>query len=238
MPIEETLNFNADKYRREVRSHSMQKLKQQEIATGRKIITGSFAVGAGLGAACFTGGLTLLLAGYKGRSTYVANKKHEILQGELHRRNVAFHDIDAKDMAIAGSIATIAFLVGAEVGDFTEGITNIESMEGVGGQIHQVVEHLTGGSAMDVATTVSAANSTAYHAGMVQAQILEEHIVSEATEAALLSLASAVDKPSPHCKHSEGALYLKCSECKEGIKEEYCYWRKCFHIKKDSYDVL
>ncbi|KAI0107913.1 hypothetical protein F4776DRAFT_675066 [Hypoxylon sp. NC0597] len=199
MPIRETLNFNANDYRRKVRGYPTEKLKQQEIAAGRKIVSGSFAVGAGLGGAYLTGGLTLLLAGYKARSTYVANKKHEILQGELHRRNVALHDIDGKDMVIAGSIGTMAVLLGVEVGDFTETITNIELMgsglpdgankstglmvdpgkavEGMGNQIYQLAEHLTGGNAAAAAVVVSAADSTAYHAGMVQAQILEEHIL-------------------------------------------------------------
>ncbi|KAI0376952.1 hypothetical protein F5Y04DRAFT_285369 [Hypomontagnella monticulosa] len=248
MGIEETLDFDADVYRQEVKGFSIAKLKQQETATGRKILASSFSTGVGISGAYVTGGLTLALAAYKARSAYVANKKHDIIQAELRGRNAPTRDINAKDAAIAWSIGATAAVVGVEIGDLVEGITNTEAMgsgladgqnkstglttdpgtalEGMHGQLNQLVEHATGGNAADVAAKVAATDAIAYHAGMVQAQIIEETLGSEATEATLASLTSPPEDPEPGCARARGVRDLRCDKCRKAIGPGYCYWRK------------
>ncbi|KAI1391838.1 uncharacterized protein F4822DRAFT_106950 [Hypoxylon trugodes] len=259
MPIKETFDFDADEYRQQVRGYSTAKLQHDETALTRKMLTGSVAVGAGVGGAYFTGGLTLLLSGYKTRSMYVSNQKHNIIQAELTRRNVGLHDIDAKDVAIGYTIGAAAAVVGAEIGDFTEAVTNTEAMgshlpsganestgltvdpktalEGVGGQFDQLTEHLSGGNAADVAATVAASDATAYHAGMVQAQILEEHVGNEATEATLLALTTQPEKPSSGCRRSRIPIRaLMCNECSHFMENGEHYWH-CCRCGGDNYDI-
>ncbi|KAI2619789.1 hypothetical protein GGS26DRAFT_601830 [Hypomontagnella submonticulosa] len=258
MGIEETLDFDADVYRQEVKSFSIAKLKQQETITGRKFLASSFSTGIGLSGAYFTGGLTLALAAYKTRSAYVANKKHDIIQAELLRRNAPTRDINAKDAAIAWSIGATAAIVGVEIGDLVEGITNTENMgsgladgqnkstglttdpstalEGMGGQLHQLVEHATGGNAADVAAKVAATDAIAYHAGMVQAQIIEETLGSEATEATLASLTSPPEDPEPGCLRAKWFPSLICNKCRKDVGPGYCYWH-CCTCDGDNYDI-
>ncbi|KAL7622164.1 hypothetical protein AAE478_007667 [Parahypoxylon ruwenzoriense] len=255
MGIEENFEFNVIDYRNEVRRYSTQTLKQQEIATGRKMLTSGIAVGAGLGSAYFTGGLTLAIAAYKCRSTWVAKKKHEIIQAELLSRKAELHHIDAKDIAISSTIGAAGILVGVEIGDFAESLTNTEAMgsgladgankstgltvdpgmaaHGAVGQIEQLFAHVTGEHA---AAAIPAADAVAYHAGMVQAQILEEHLGSTAAEALMLSLAGAPEKPRPKCARAAGVQDLSCDRCREKIKPGECYLHCCI-CSGDNYDV-
>ncbi|OTB15205.1 hypothetical protein K445DRAFT_11977 [Daldinia sp. EC12] len=257
MPIEENFEFDADHYRQEVKGFSVARLQQQEIAMGRKYLSSGFATGLGLGSALFTGGLSLLLAGYKSRSTYVANKKREIIQAELRRRNLKTRHISAKDAAISWSIGAIAALVGIEIGDLTEGITNINQMgaglppganestglttdpgkvaEGMVGQVEQLAAHVTGESAAGVAAQVAATDTIAYHAGMVQAKIIEEHLANEATEATLVALTNPPEEPKPGCSRSK-VQSLSCDRCGEKIDVGYCYWH-CCDCAGDNYDI-
>ncbi|KAF3055046.1 hypothetical protein GL218_07683 [Daldinia childiae] len=210
MPIEENFEFESDAYRREVKTFNIARLKQQEKAMGRKCLTSGFATSFGVGSAWFSGGLSLLLAGYKSRSTYVAYKKREIIQDELRRRNQEVGHITGKDAAVSWSIGALAALVGMEIGDFTAEITNIEEMgkglapgandstglltdpgtavDGMAGQVQQLAARALGENAASAATQVAAADATAYHAGMIQAKIIEEHLGNEATEAAVQEL--------------------------------------------------
>ncbi|KAI1372436.1 hypothetical protein F4677DRAFT_432289 [Hypoxylon crocopeplum] len=258
MPIRENFGFETDEYRAEVSRSSTALLQQQEIAMTRKFLVSSFAVGAGVGGAYFTGGLTGVIAAYKSRSTWVAHKKHEIIQAELSRRNVALHDVDFKDAAISYTAGTAAMLVGAEIGNFTESATNVDSMgshvpdgetksygltdnvgkaaEGAGGQIHQLAEHITGGDSTTVAAQVAVTDANAYHAGMVQAQILEEHLGNETAEAVLLALTNPPEPPGRKCSCAHGVEDLSCDECEEKIAYGNCYFH-CCTCHGDNYDI-
>ncbi|KAI1472203.1 uncharacterized protein F4812DRAFT_407787 [Daldinia caldariorum] len=261
MPFEENFEFDAARYREEVKGFAVARLQQQEIAMGRKYLAGGFATGFGLSSAVFTGGLSLLLAGYKGRSTYVASKKREIIQAELRRRNLKTRHITAKDAAISWSIGAMAALIGMEVGDFTEGMTNINDMgaalpdganestgltadpgkaaEGMAGQVQQLAAHVAGDGAAGVATQVAAADTVAYHAGMVQAKIIEEHLANEATEATLVALTDPPEEPKPGCSHTKSRVQtesLGCDRCSEGIEKGHCYWH-CCDCSGDNYDI-
>ncbi|KAI1803953.1 hypothetical protein F4811DRAFT_522327 [Daldinia bambusicola] len=261
MPIEENFEFNAVHYRREVKGFSVARLQHQEIAMARKYLTSGFATGIGLSSALFTGGLSLLLAGYKGRSTYVANKKREIIQAELRSRQLKTRHITAKDAAISWSIGIIAALVGADIGDFIEGATNINDMgaalpdganestglttdpgkvaEGMAGQVQQLAAHVAGDGAAGVAAQVAATDTVAYHAGMVQAKIIEEHLANEATEATLVALTDPPEEPKPGCSHTKSKVKVEslgCDRCGEVIKKGHCYWH-CCDCSSDNYDI-
>ncbi|XXH01895.1 hypothetical protein Hte_008257 [Hypoxylon texense] len=258
MPIKENFTFEADEYRAEVRTYSIATLRQQETAMARKCLTSSFSMGAGIGTAPFTGGLTLGIAYYKGRSTWVANKKHEILQAELSRRDAVPRDVDFKDAAVALTVGAAGLVVGAEVGNFAEGVTNTEAMgshlpdgankstgltadpataaQGAGGQLEQLAQHLSGGDARDVAAAVAVADKTAYHAGMVQAQIIEEQFGSEGAEALLVALTSPPVKPTPGCARASQTTQLICTLCRELIKKDSVYWH-CCPCKNDDFDL-
>ncbi|KAI0101123.1 hypothetical protein F4814DRAFT_453042 [Daldinia grandis] len=257
MPIEENFEFESNTYRQEVKNFSIARLKQQEKVMGRKCLTSGFATSFGLGSAWFSGGLTLLLAGYKSRSTYVAYKKREIIQGELRKRNHEVGHITAKDAAVSWSIGAIAALVGMEIGDFTSGITNIEEMgkglspdandstglltdpgtaaEGMAGQVQQLAAHALGENAASVATQVAAADATAYHAGMIQAKIIEEHLGNEATEAALVALTNPPEDPKSGCSRARVGQ-LGCDRCRADIGAGHCYWH-CCECDRDDYDI-
>lgn len=249
MPFKENFEFEGDKYRAEVKTYSLALLKQQETAMARKFLTSSFSTGAGIGAAPFTGGLTLAIGAYKGRSTYVASKKHDILQDEIRRRNATPRDVDFKDAAIAWGIGAAGLAIGTEVGNFAEGVTHTDAMgshlpdgankstgltvdpgtavKGAGGQIELLAQHLaSGGDPKDVAAAVAVADKTAYHAGMVQAQIIEEQFGSEGVEALLVALTSPPVKPDPGCARAKQDTQLICTLCRELIKKDSVYWRK------------
>ncbi|KAI8960243.1 hypothetical protein F5Y11DRAFT_273241 [Daldinia sp. FL1419] len=257
MPIEENFEFESAKYRREVEGFSPAKLKQQETAMARKCLSSGFATSFGVGSAFFSGGLTLLLAGYKSRSTYVAYKKREIIQGELRKRHLGTRRISAKDAAIAWSIGAIAAIVGVEIGDFTEGVTNIEGMgaglppnandstglttdpgtaaKGMADQFQQLAAHAMGENPANVAAQVAAADATAYHAGMIQAKIIEEHLGNEATEAALVAFTSPPEEAESGCSRAK-VPRLNCDRCKELIGPGHCYWH-CCKCDNDDYDI-
>ncbi|KAI1770149.1 hypothetical protein F4818DRAFT_455907 [Hypoxylon cercidicola] len=253
MPIKENFTFEADEYRAEVKTYSLQTLRQQETAMARKCLTSSFSTGAGVGTAPFTGGLTLAIACYKGRSTWVAHKKHGILQAELVRRDAEPRDVGFKDMAIGWG-------VGAEVGSFVEGVTHTDAMgahlpdgankstgltadpataaQGAGGQVEQLVAYLAGagGDSKDAAAAVAVADRTAYHVGMVQAQIIEEQFGSEGAEALLMALTSPPIQPSPDCERARQDTRLICTLCREFIKKDSVYWH-CCPCKNDDFDL-
>ncbi|KAI1399286.1 hypothetical protein F4819DRAFT_465524 [Hypoxylon fuscum] len=62
---------------------------------------------------------------------------------------------------------------------------------------------------------------------MVQAQIMEEHLANETSEALLLALANPPEQPNPGCSRALGVNSLSCDACANKIKLGQCYWRKC-----------
>ncbi|KAI1365483.1 hypothetical protein F5Y08DRAFT_303739 [Xylaria arbuscula] len=259
MPIRENFEFDADDYRAEVRNYSLETLRYVETAMARKFMTSSFSTGAGIGGAPFTGGLTLAISWYKGRSTYVAHKKHEIVQDELRRRAATPRDISVKDAAISLSVGAAGLAIGTEVGNFVEGVTHTDAMgshlpddankstglttdpvtaaKGAGGQVERLAEYLAGSNGGDGSSGVAAVDQTSYHAGMVQAQILEEQLGSEATEALLVALTAAPVQPSPGCARANlRGGRLICTLCRDDIEEDSVYWH-CCACKNDDFDL-
>ncbi|KAI5866316.1 hypothetical protein GGS23DRAFT_381276 [Durotheca rogersii] len=256
MGISETLQFDADEYRREVAGYSASRLLSVEAPTARKLVASTVAVGGGMGSAVMTGGLSLGFAAYKMRSAWVSDKKRAIQHAELVKRGIAPHHIDVKDVAVGATVGLVGIGVGVEVGDLIEGVTNVEQMgaglpeganestglttnfdaaaDGAVAQIEQLGNAVAGGDPTALATP--AADAIAHHAGMVQAQIIEEQIGSTAAEALMLSLANKPDRPSAKCPRAGKITRLSCNRCREVIQPGECYIHCCI-CNQDNYDV-
>ncbi|KAJ2988301.1 hypothetical protein NUW58_g4051 [Xylaria curta] len=129
MPIQETLEFESDDYRRVVTQASTEWLRQQEVIATRKETLSSFGVGVGLSGVVATGGISALFAAYKARSLYVASTKLKLIQEELQKRNVELHKFSkSKDLLGPIAVGAVGVFVGAEVTGLIDGITNIEQM--------------------------------------------------------------------------------------------------------------
>ncbi|OTA98371.1 hypothetical protein M426DRAFT_258981 [Hypoxylon sp. CI-4A] len=184
----------------------------------------------------------------------------EFESDDFRREAAGYSTARLKQLESAASRKSLVGSVAVGAGHvFAESVTNTEAMgsglsdgvnkstglttdlgtavSGAGGQIEQLAEHLGGGNAADVADRVAVADATAYHAGMVQAQILEEHVGNEGTEALLIAaLASLPEKPGPACARAGGTRGLACDACGKSVKEEKSYWHCCI-CKGDNYDI-
>ncbi|KAI1369415.1 hypothetical protein F5Y08DRAFT_352125 [Xylaria arbuscula] len=251
MPIQETLEFKSDEFRRVAAEASTDWLRKEEVKATRKGVLSTFGVGVGVSGAVSTGGVSILYAAYKTRSSYVAWRKLEIIQAELRKRNVKLHKISkSKDILGPVAIGTVGFIVGAEVTDLFDGITGIdqigalpddalpstglfdnpgEAANGAAGAVEQIFDTITGdaGTAAAIATT----DAIAYHAGMVQIQT----IVQELGQSAAEKLLFAPGEPSPECRRGNGVTNLSCDNCKAKIPQGP-YWH-CCGCYGDNYDI-
>ncbi|KAI1432905.1 hypothetical protein GGR50DRAFT_696624 [Xylaria sp. CBS 124048] len=217
MPIEETLRFEKDEYRKVVATASTTWLREQEIQATRKQVLSGVSVGLGATSALHTGGVSLLLAGYKSRSLYVAHAKLHLIQDELRRRGVELHHFSkSKDFLGPAAVGVTAAVIGNGVTDFIDMSTNIESLgaglpdganastgllDDPGLAAHgavDVVEQLVSGTAGDAgaAATMTATDAIATHAGMIQAQAILQEMGQTAGEKVLFS----PGKPTPEQK--------------------------------------
>lgn len=111
------------------------------------------------------------------------------------------------------------------------------------GQVQQLAAHALGENTAIVATQVAAADATAYHAGMIEAKIIEEHLRNEATEAALVALTNPPQEPKSGCSRTKVVGQLGCDRCRKSIGAGNCYWRKFFsyesteRVLTNSYDT-
>lgn len=245
MPIQETLEFESDDFRRVAAKASTEWLRKEEVKATRKGVLSSFGVGVGVSGAAATGGVSILYAAYKTRSSYVAWKKLEIIQAELRKRNVELHKISkSKDILVPVAIGSVGVLVGAEVTDLFDGITGIdqigalpddalpstglldnpgEAVNGAAGAVEQIFDTITGDAGAAAAITTT--DAIAYHAGMVQVQTIAQELGQTAAEKLLF----APGEPSPECRRSHGVDRLSCDNCKARISQGP-YWRKFMNI--------
>lgn len=246
MPIQETLGFESDDFRRVVAKASTEWLRQQEVIATRKGILSSFGVGVGVTGAVATGGVSVLFAAYKTRSAYVAYRKLEIIEEELRKRNVELHKFSkSKDLLGPIAVGAVGAVVGTEVAGLIDGMTNIEQMgagipngaspstglldnpgeaaRGFGGAVEQIMDSITGVTSTTAA--IATTDAVAYHAGMIQAQTVVQELGQTAAEELLFS----PGEPSPECKRSVGVSRLSCDKCEAKITQGP-YWRKFMNI--------
>ncbi|KAF3026614.1 hypothetical protein E8E14_014394 [Neopestalotiopsis sp. 37M] len=259
MPFTETIEFRSDAYRQEVVTYSTEKLKVIEKVATRKALSSGFSTGSGVVTATFTGGLTLPIAAYKARSTYVAGRKLEITREELKRRGEALRDPKISDVLLGAGPAAVALGLGFD--DIFGGLTGVEAvedslglpdgsnqstglfesssavMDGFTGQAEQLVDHAIDGTpgSQQVLEAFQSADPLAYHAGMVQANVIEAQIAGEAVE---ILLTQPVEEP-PACKRSIQASFfwdlLQCDLCERRI-EQGPYWH-CCSCSDDGWDI-
>ncbi|KAI3330353.1 hypothetical protein F4824DRAFT_515743 [Ustulina deusta] len=252
MPIQETLGFESDDFRRVVAKASTEWLRQQEVIATRKGILSSFGVGVGVTGAVATGGVSVLFAAYKTRSAYVAYRKLEIIEEELRKRNVELHKFSkSKDLLGPIAVGAVGAVVGTEVAGLIDGMTNIEQMgagipngaspstglldnpgeaaRGFGGAVEQIMDSITGVTSTTAA--IATTDAVAYHAGMIQAQTVVQELGQTAAEELLFS----PGEPSPECKRSVGVSRLSCDKCEAKITQGP-YWH-CCSCHGDNYDI-
>ncbi|KAI0114363.1 hypothetical protein GGR51DRAFT_577388 [Nemania sp. FL0031] len=251
MPIQETLEFESEKFRQIVAKASTEWLRRQEVIATRKEVLSGFGVGVGVSGTIATGGVSALFAMYKARSLYVAARKLELIQEELRKRNVELHKFSKKDFLGPIAVGAVGVAVGAEVTGLFDGITNIEQMgvglpdgaspstglldnaseaaHGIGGAVEQIADSVTGDAGTNAAVAVT--DAIAYHAGMVQVETVAQEMGQTVAEKLFFSSG----QPSPECKRSLGVDRLSCDVCKAKIKQGP-YWH-CCACNGDNFDV-
>jgi hypothetical protein len=116
MGFSDTFEFDEGEYARQISNelkYPTHSLKQNEVVKHRQHISACASTGAGIGLAPFTFGLSLLGSAYGARRLYIANKKLEIIQAELTRREVALHTPTKRDFIIPFSISMATLGLGA-----------------------------------------------------------------------------------------------------------------------------
>ncbi|KAI1276883.1 hypothetical protein F5Y07DRAFT_408102 [Xylaria sp. FL0933] len=227
MPIQETLEFRSNDFCQVAAKASTEWLRQQEVIATRKVVlSNSFGVSVGVSDAVTTGGVSVLFAAYKTRSAYVAGRKLEIIQAELQKRNVELHKFSkSKDLLGPIAIGAIGVVIGTEVSDLIDGITNIEQLGAGLPDVDSITNDTS--SAAAIATT----DAVAYYAGMIQIETVAQEIGHTAAEKFLFALGEA----SPECRHSVGGPKLSCNNCKAKITRGT--YRHCCDCHDDNYNI-
>jgi len=101
MGLDDFFHLDEIQYASRISQCSNIELKKREIEKMRVFLAGSCTFGSSLGAAGFTGGLSLITCAYGTRRMNVAMRKLNIIQAELGRRNIALHTLTARDKIIA-----------------------------------------------------------------------------------------------------------------------------------------
>ena len=119
MGYSDTFGFDEAAYAKQItneKDYPTYALKQNEIVKHRQHVSAGASTGAGIGLIPFTMGLSLLGSAYGARRLYIANKKLELIQAELTRREVALHTPTKRDFFIpfGVSMATLGLGAGAD----------------------------------------------------------------------------------------------------------------------------
>ena len=120
MGLNDTFGFDEAAYARQISNeekYPTYSLKENEIVKHRQHVSAGASTGVGIGLIPFTMGLSLLGSAYGARRLYIANKKLELIQAELTRREVALHNPTKRDFFIpfGVSMATLGLGAGADV---------------------------------------------------------------------------------------------------------------------------
>ncbi|PVH76104.1 hypothetical protein DL98DRAFT_536010 [Cadophora sp. DSE1049] len=116
MGLDDFFHFDSDEYAAKLAYYSDIEIKQREVTKMRQFISGSCAVGGGLGAAAATGGLSLSISAIGARRAVVANRKLNLIRAELTRRGIVFHKMTMRDRMIPAASALVSLGVGTVVG--------------------------------------------------------------------------------------------------------------------------
>lgn len=252
MPFTETIEFESEPFRNEVQTYSVEKLRVIEKAASRKVWASGLSTCSATVSTFTTGGITLGLAAYKARSIYVATSQLKIAREELERRGEARRGFKFSDMLLGAGPGVVTMRLGIEdiftdlggvegVGEVI-GLPKGESestglfdnssavVDGIFGQPAQLISNIGDGPAHDheICNALFSGDPVAYHAGQVQASIIEAHIASEAIEALLEQPVEQKPACSRAVQLSVFWGSMPCDLCGTSIKQGP-YWRKYIH---------
>ncbi|KAG8829597.1 hypothetical protein FRC17_006336 [Serendipita sp. 399] len=108
MGFGDTLHFDEYKYRREHKYLSTSVIKKKLQQKTMQMASSSFGMGAGIGGAAFTGGLSLLGSAYSARQLSVLDQQTTILKEILAERDEAIPRERKRDYMVGAAIGVVA----------------------------------------------------------------------------------------------------------------------------------
>ena len=135
MGLDDTFEFEEAEYAARMARESDQELKKREVIKMRQHLSTSFKVGAGIGGAFFTGGLSLLGSAYAARQYNIAERKLAIVRKELEKRKIKLHEMRKRDFFIPISSCCVGM-------GLAWGVDELVSMGTNTGAVGVGVEHL------------------------------------------------------------------------------------------------
>jgi hypothetical protein len=85
-------SLSSSEYTERISAYSDGLLREEEISRMQQVYGAKLRIGAGVGFAVHSGGLSLVSAVVSGRSLDVAKHKLEMIQDELRRRNIPLYE--------------------------------------------------------------------------------------------------------------------------------------------------
>ncbi|KAI9799895.1 MAG: hypothetical protein M1833_003817 [Piccolia ochrophora] len=120
MRLEESFgDLDEAEYTQRAKTHTTEHLQEQETIKNRQVLSPSFSVGSGVGAAAATGGLSLIGTAYGSSKAQIASAKLNIIEPELRRRDVSLYKVTNDDTAIAIGPGIVGMETGVGVEDTT-----------------------------------------------------------------------------------------------------------------------
>ncbi|KAH0283458.1 hypothetical protein M436DRAFT_82368 [Aureobasidium namibiae CBS 147.97] len=107
MGLDDIMGFDAGAYTAKVRKMDAAELRQREVYKTRQIYSGSWSLGAGIGLAFFTAGISLAGSAYGLRRISIAEQKLAIVQEELKNRELALYKERKRDFLIPMAIGVV-----------------------------------------------------------------------------------------------------------------------------------
>ena len=99
--------LSSSEYTERISTYSDDLLREEEISKMQQVYGAKFRIGAGVGFAVHSAGLSLVSAAVSGRSLDVAKRKLEMIQGELRRRDIPLYE-NRKRAAFVGFVKKLA----------------------------------------------------------------------------------------------------------------------------------
>jgi len=148
MGLRDTFNFDSDKYARHLKEYSDRELKKKHHQKCLQIIACNFSVGAGIGAAPFTCGLTLASSAYSFRQVDVLTSQKKLIEEECRTRKISVPQERKRDLAIGFGVGVGSAGLGAAIpvgvewlsGQAIRGAASITSTA-FGSTVHHISAH-------------------------------------------------------------------------------------------------
>ncbi|CAD0083022.1 unnamed protein product [Aureobasidium vineae] len=112
MGLDDIVSFDAAAYIAKVRKMDHAELRKREICKTRQIYSSSWSIGAGVGVAFFTAGLSLVGSAYGLRKMSIAEQKLVIVQEELKSRELDLYKERKRDFFIPMAIGVVTAGIG------------------------------------------------------------------------------------------------------------------------------